>query len=162
MLLFKFQVSMMSGRSSKTQPSTISRVRSLEEWPTLWIYIISWRCPVSNFRSRMLGRSSKNPLSSISRVGLFENSWFLTHFLNVGCVLEMLHFKFQVSRMSKWSSKTSLASISRVGSFEDRWFLTHFLDVGYVLAMPWLKSQVSGDISRGQQMNLELNGNDVA
>ena len=64
---------------------------------------------------------------SISEVEFLEYSWFLIHFLDVGYVLEMLLFKFQVCRMFGMSSKTLLPTISMVGSLEDRWLLTHWM-----------------------------------
>ena len=61
---FKFEVYGMSGRSSKTPVSSISRVGSLEG---------GW------FLTHFL-----------DVVGSLEDRWFLTHFLNVGYVLVML------------------------------------------------------------------------
>ena len=68
--------------------------------------------------------SSKTPKSTISVVGSVENKWIPTYFLDVGFVMEMSCFKFQVSRMSGMSSKTPLSIIFGVGSLEDRLYLS--------------------------------------
>ena len=48
------------------------------------------------------------------QVGSLEDKWFLTHFLEVPGGLEVLHFKFQVSRTTGTLSRTSLSIISRL------------------------------------------------
>ena len=48
-------------------------------------------------------------------------------------VLEVLCFKFQISRMSGTLSRTSLSIISWLDPWEDIWFLMPNLEIDYVL-----------------------------
>ena len=108
---------------------------------------MSWRCDVSNFGSLGCQEGHQRQPYPLSLEMVFlEDSWFLTHFLDVGYFPEISCFKFQISRMSGRSSKSPLSSISWVGSLEDSWFLKNFLDVGYVLEMVLFKSQVCSSL----------------
>ena len=107
---FKFQVSRMSGTSSKTAPSTISR---LDPWRTCrfltHILQIVYVLVVPSFKfqvSRMSGTSSKTALSTISRLDPWRTCRFLMHILQIVYVLVVPSFKFQVSRMSGTLSST--------------------------------------------------------
>ena len=61
------------------------------------------------------------------QVGSLKDRWSLMHFLEVPGGLEVLHFKFQVSRMSGSPSRRPLSTISRLdpwrtdGSWRTSW-----------------------------------------
>jgi len=106
----------MSGRSSKTPLSTISRVGSLEDkWFLMHFLVVDHDLEMPHFKflvSRMSGRSSKIPLSTISRGGSLEDKWFLMHTVWIVDVLEVSSFKFHLSLTSGTPSKTPLPTIS--------------------------------------------------
>ena len=58
---------------------------------------------------------------------------FLMSILVIDYVLEVLCFKFQISRMSGTLSRTSLSIISWLDPWEDIWFLMPNLEIDYVL-----------------------------
>ena len=108
MSCFKFQVSRMSGRSSMTPLSTMSRVGSLEDWWSLTNFLDVRLCP----RDVMFQISGLQDIrKAINDTPIHHlQVWFLggqvvpdTLF---GCMisLQMPSFKFQLSRMSERSS----------------------------------------------------------
>merc|ERR1711867_420887 len=63
------------------------------------------------------------------QVGSLEDRWFLTHFLEVPDGLEVLYFKFQVSRMSGSPSRRPLSTISWLDPWRSWLFCTVTADL---------------------------------